>query len=650
MRRKAIDRGLLILVLLLAGSRSYAGVPDWLRSLAQQPAKHYPDDANAVVLLDDRQTSVKDNGEIVTRVRVAYRILRPEGKTFASFGLYFDSDTKVSYLKAWSITAQGQEYESKEPLERNENSFEVYSDEKEKFIGVPGDAVGSVVGYEYEQKQRPYIFQDEWDFQQSIPVEHARYQLHLGKTWESRIDWVNHDEIKSTSQNGDQVWEVSDVPRIEREFSRPSIGALAGRAIVSFFSSQAQAQTYKDWNEFGLWYLRLAAGTNDPSQPLRHNVDEIAPSSLPVLERIRALARFAQHDVRYVEIKIGIGGLRPHPAGDTFAHKYGDCKDKATVLSSMLSVIGVKSFPVLVHTERGVFTRSSPPFAGFDHMILAVQLPQASVPDAFPALYEDARFGRLLIFDPTNEFVPFGQIPYYEQDSYAALITENGGELIHLPVSKPELNGVRRAAHLKLLSDGTLAGQVDEVRTGWSAMVLREELKDESEQNRKKVIEHYLREMMGNFQVDDFSFENLADIDKDLVVHYKFTSAHYAKNAGGLLLLRPRVVGEYAGAYDPTKPRRYPYQIDAPFLNTDTVEIALPDGFAVDELPDPAKINAPFAEYTSKTESAGNVVKYTRQYKVETTLVPVDQVPQLRSLFGRINADEKNMAVLKKAN
>ncbi len=83
-------------------------------------------------------------------------------------------------------------------------------------------------------------------------------------------------------------------------------------------------------------------------------------------------------------------------------------------------------------------------------------------------------------------------------------------------------------------------------------------------------------------------------------------------------------------------------------MRVENVEIALPDGYKVDELPDAAKATAAFADYSSKTESSGNVLKYSREYKMRTTLVPVDRMDQLKKLFGQINLDERNMAVLKK--
>jgi hypothetical protein len=88
----------------------------------------------------------------------------------------------------------------------------------------------------------------------------------------------------------------------------------------------------------------------------------------------------------------------------------------------------------------------------------------------------------------------------------------------------------------------------------------------------------------------------------------------------------------------------------APYSIHESVEIMLPDGYKVDDLPDPAKASVPFAEYTSKTEQAGNVLKYTRDYKMTTTLVPVEKIEDLKKIFAAINVDENSKAVLKKAN
>ena len=65
------------------------------------------------------------------------------------------------------------------------------------------------------------------------------------------------------------------------------------------------------------------------------------------------LAEFVQQDIRYVGIELGIGGFQPHPAPDVFSHRYGDCKDKATLVRTMLREIGVDSYYVLINATRG---------------------------------------------------------------------------------------------------------------------------------------------------------------------------------------------------------------------------------------------------------------------------------------------------------
>src|SRR5690242_14718937 len=135
--KKAISSSLFLLALTLLGfgsPASAADVPEWLRNLQRQPARAYADDVNAVVLLDDIVTTVKDNGDLVRHARIAIRILRPEGRGWADFPVSYNGDSKVNYLRGWSITSKGQEYETKssDVMEQSISTYEVYSDAKIK--------------------------------------------------------------------------------------------------------------------------------------------------------------------------------------------------------------------------------------------------------------------------------------------------------------------------------------------------------------------------------------------------------------------------------------------------------------------------------------------------------------------------------------
>ncbi len=651
--RKKVNSAVLLVVLVLFGVRAQAGVPDWLRSAAQQPNKKYADDVNAVVLFSEAETTVKDNGDTVTHVREAIKVLRPEGRRQAFQSVLFSDETRVNYMKGWSISAKGQEYEAKKDdfLEVSAGEgYEIFSDEKAKAVRIPGVDVGTVLAIEWEQKRTPYTFEDQWYFQREIPVERARFVLHLPQSWEYRANWLHHVQQEPVIQGNTYTWELSDIPRIEDEDEMPHWRAVAGQLIVTFFSEKTKGRSYSNWSDFGAWYSRLIAGVRDPSAALQAKVQELAPASKPLLERVRTLARFAQRDIRYAAIEIGIGGFQPHPASQVFTNRYGDCKDKATILSSMLAQIGVKSYYVLVNTDRGIYTEASPPSVGFNHVILAIQLPEASFSAPMPALYEHKKLGHLLIFDPTSTVVPFGQIPSYEQDNYGLLVTDDSGELIHLPLSSPELNRLTRTARLTLMPDGTVKGEVEEVRTGMMATESRSTFEHQTESDQRKILEKFLGNTVGTFHLDSVEAENLDDIDKDLTIRYKFTADHYGKNAGSLLLIRPRVLGEKLGALDMTKPRHYSYEFRAPTLQTDVFEFNLPEGYKVEEVPEKAKVDFAFGEYTSMIESAGSQLKYSRAYKIKSTGIPAEKISELGRFFHEINQDERNMAVLKKAN
>src|SRR5205823_9470712 len=166
--------------------------------------------------------------------------------------------------------------------------------------------------------------------------------------------------------------------------------------------------------------------------------------------KIKSVAKFVQEDIRYVAIELGIGGWQPHPASDVFTHRYGDCKDKATLMSSMLSAIGVESYYVVINTERGSITGDTPAHNGFDHAILAIKLPEGVNDSSLLATYQHPKLGKLLLFDPTNELTPFGQIGGYLQDNYGLLVAPDGGELVELPKQSSSMISIQRIAKLKM--------------------------------------------------------------------------------------------------------------------------------------------------------------------------------------------------------
>jgi hypothetical protein len=354
--------------------------------------------------------------------------------------------------------------------------------------------------------------------------------------------------------------------------------------------------------------------------------------------------------VRYVAIELGIGGYQPHPAVDVFTHRYGDCKDKATLLSSMLKEIGVESYYVIISSERGAVIPEMPAhMGGFDHAILAIQLPADVNHSSLVAVLQHPKLGRLLFFDPTDELAPFGYLSGPLQANYGLLVTPEGGELVELPQLAPSLNGVLRTAKFNLSPTGTLTGEVREVRLGDHAAAQRHALKSVGKETDKiKPIETLLARSLSTYQLTKASVTNLDQTDQPFGFDYSLVAENYAKSAGNLLLVRPRVVGVKSSDLLETKePRQYPVMFEGPLRDTDTFEITMPPGYEVDELPPPTNVETGFASYHSKAEVSGNVLKYARTFEVKEPTVPLTKMEDLKKLYRIIASDERNTAVLK---
>lgn len=632
--------------------------PQWMHAQAQAVLPAYDEKTDAVLLYSDTQVTVVSTDKIKTTVREAYKILRPNGRARGFVHVYFNPQRKIKSIHGWCIPAQGKDFEVKDK-EATETSpsfegAELISDVKFKVLQIPAAEPGNIVGYEYEVEEQPFFLQDTWEFQESDPVRESHYSLQLPPGWEFKSRWLNHDEVKSgESSNNVWQWTVTDVGPIRAEPDMPPVSGVTGQMVVTLFPPGGKASTgFATWGDMGRWYSGLLAGRFEASPEIKQQVAGITAGKDTQLAKMQAIAQFVQQSIRYVAIELGIGGWQPHPAPEVFAHRYGDCKDKATLTRSMLREIGVESYHVVINTRRGAVTADTPAHNGFNHAILAIKLPEGMNDPSLIAVLPHPKLGRLLFFDPTDELTPFGQIRGALQANYALLVTADGGELVALPQQPSAMNSIERTAKLTLDEKGNLIGSVHEVRLGQRAASERWALRTiTKDSDRIKPIETLLGGSLGNFRITKATIVNLNLTDQPFGFEYAFESAAYAKDAGGMLLVRPRVLGQKgSGVLETKEPRKFPIEFDGPARDTDTFEIAIPDGYVVDDIPQPIDADCGFASYHSKTEVKGNVIDYKRTFEVKELSVPVSRADELKKFYRIIAGDERSTVVLKAVN
>lgn len=636
---------------------SAASAPEWMRAQVNAPMPARDEETSAVILYSETELTVQAAGKMKRLERRVYKILRRDGEGYGVVRVAFSPQSRITAMRGWSIPEQGRDFAVKD-REIVETSItdvdggELISDLRRKVMNIPASIPGSIIGYEVEQDMQPYAMTDEWDIQDTLPVREARYTVRLPPGWSYKVFWLNREETAPTEVSpGQWRWNVVDLKPVKIEQQMPPWEGIAGRMVLSLQPPDGKGGGFRSWQEVGSWYLGLANGRREPSPQLRQKAQELTASVPESLAKIRALAAFVQRDIRYVGIELGVGGVQPHAASEVLAHGYGDCKDKVTLLSSLLKELGVESHYVLINTERGSVTAAMPPNIGFNHAILAIQLPAGVDAARLPALITHKTLGPLLFFDPTHPLIPFGYLPGALQANYGMLVTPAGGELIALPQASSELNGVERTARFSLDDKGALRGEVQETWSGDGAAVQRSFLRNARQDvDQIKPIESMLTHSLSSFQVLHATVANSQMVDRPLVWKYSVETERYARTAGDLVIIRPRVMGSWSSALLETKEQRQqPIEFEAPLRNTDVFEIAVPAGYVPDSLPPAVNEDLRAVAYRSSTTFTGNVLRYTRTLEVKELSVPAAEAESLKQFYRRIEADERNSAVLKKS-
>jgi hypothetical protein len=628
-------------------------VPDWVRTAAQQKLPDYPPETNAVVLLDDTTYTVAPDGSATEHHRHIVKILRPQGREEGIVAVPFDKDSKILSMHVWSIGPDGHEYAVKDN-EMVEYGYpgqgNFFVDLKVRAANAPGRDPGGIVAYEYEQRSHTYLTEKTWFFQNDLPHVNQSFTLELPPGFTHGTVWAHSKEVPAVDLEHQRWrWEMKDTPPIDlaHVMLRPAAFSLEGRMTVHYAGPTIPTATTGTWQSIGEWYQTLAKDRLVATPEIAAKAQELVSGKTDFYDKTEAIGEFVQKQVRYFVIEMGIGGYQPHFAGDIFRNRYGDCKDKATLLTAMLSTVGVHGALVMVDHRRGVVDPDAPSIVG-DHMIAAIEIPNGYNSPRLRSVVTSKTGRRYLIFDPTWEKTAFGQLAHNLQGGYGVLLEGNDSQIIQFPVLPPDLNTIRRTAAFQLQPDGSLKGTVTEKRFGDVSENRRALYTMGDVKQQTQYLDRVLGEDFTSFTVSDFKVQNAEALNKDLTTSYSLAADRFGKPMGPLLMVRPRVLGSEELETDHKKRNSVPVNLNETILAEDDYTIELPAGYAIDEIPDPVKLDLGFASYESSSTVKDNVLHYTRTYTVREVTLPADRYPDVQKLAGVIAADEQSHAVLKK--
>ena len=626
--------------------------PAWLRQAANLTIPTYDKDVTAVVLVDDGTISVSDDGRVLKVYNFAVRILRRDGRGYAQARVgYVPESGKVKELRAWLIRGDGEvkRYGKDETLDLAGTPNDVYDEYRFKRItaGIEADA-GTVFGYTYTTEDRTVFSQDDWAFQGAIPAVSSRYTLVLPSGWRAESVTFNHPKVEPKVSGTTYTWELTNLDPVPREPLSPSLTNLVARLAVSYYPPAGQnsgLKTFANWSDVSAWMSELEDPQVVVDDPLAVKARELTANARTEYEKIQTIGRYVQN-IQYISIQTGLGrggGYRPHVSTQVFAKSYGDCKDKANLMRAMLKVLGITAFPVSIYAGDPDYVRPEwPSPQQFNHCIIAVKVSDET---RGPTIIQHPRLGRLLIFDPTAEETPVGDLPSYLQGSLALIDSKEIDALVKMPVTPPESNLLDRQIEASIDGNGSLVATIREKANGQWAAGYRSEMQRESRPEYVKRIEGWVTAGATAARVtrveprDDRAAGHF-DLDVE------FTASGYGQlMQERLLVFKPAIVARRETLYLTDAKRKHPIVLTSNSYS-ETVRVKLPLGFAVDEMPDAVKLDTAFGSYATSYEVKDGVLIFSRKLVQRATTIPVEQYNSVRSFFERIRAAEQAPVVL----
>lgn len=649
-------RASLTIFLAMSSSIAFGGwfgskpVPDWGLEAAKTPTPAYAKDAPSVILYDEYVETVDAQGRAVERERLAIRVLKPQGRG-NTCEVSYDENEKINYFRAWTIAADAKQYPAQDTdfSESGDTNVPVMlSTRKSRIARPPAVDVGATVICESEELMEPFLQEKVWNIQNGIPAVFQALEVDLPPGRAHSEAWHNQTPVKPVEVAPNHWrWELKDEPEVTLRDVPSSPEPIAVRARMSVQWGDAAVQGVDDqWKAIGIWVTKLEANRPDPSPEITAKTQQLIAGAPDFYGKVSRITDFIQKNIRYFIVMRGIGGLQANHAADIFHNQYGDCKDKTTLLISMLQVAGIRAYYVPVDDRRGVVDPKAPSLVG-DHMITAIEIPAEVQDPRLKAVVKTNGGKRYLIFDPTDERTPAGNLRSDLQGSFGTLVAGDSSQVIALPVLGPEANGTVQAGKFSLQPDGTLSGSVDSSHIGPEGADLRMYVKYTDDKERREAWETHVAHQVPGATLDMFQYVQPAELDKPIEFHYKLTAHQYAHQAGPLLLVRARVVGSDALPFD-DKPRTVPIDLSATGKWHDSFDISVPDDYVVDETPDPIDVDMDFASYKSAVTVKGNLIHYERDYVVRQVEIPPAKAADFRKFESAILYDEKGTVVLRK--
>ncbi len=567
--------------------------------------------AGAVILWEGIDIDIDEQSRYIYSTRRIVKIFNEDGYGLGEVSIPYmrgRDDVTIHHAKTFKPTGKTVELNPNEIIRDIPPPSAVeaglYVDARLMHFTMPELTNGCIIDYAYSTNNLGHIMNGEfWRqvfFQTSEPVQYYRFTAHIPKKKQLYYQILGPNIEPTITENNytrTYTFETRDVPPLTQEYLMPPPQDLAYNISISSLDS---------WDKLVTWYATLIREQDTMTTAIQAKTDELLRGTRNRAEKIKRLYEYVATQIRYLGLELGIWAIKPYSADTVLKNGRGDCKDKTTLLSTMLKHAGIPSYPVLISAgdAREIVTEI-PSLAYFNHMILAVEADKGK---------------ELLWLDPTASTCAFGDLPAGDQDRWTLIINPdflaNNTETqqkqnqhneksplakqLYLfqksPTLDAEANVKRMNTHLQVKKDMSISVQQELTVTGNFNTKLRAQLAHLHTKEEKTQFLHKEFELDERAKVNDFKISGLDTLKPELTVRLDWTCDEYLYAIGSQFILElPLIKHPYAELLS-EEHRYHPAVIGMALSFEDKITVLAEAPFVIDTLPQAQSLKTDVAE------------------------------------------------------
>jgi len=570
---------------------------------------------SSTVLTDLTVNTVFENGLGSSFRQYAVQVHDDEGaRRYRTFPIQYDPDSQRVDLRLARVYRKGgQVLESVRSYEQQlgEPWYRIYYDTRAMVVVLPDLDPGDIIELRYriDDVAHRNLFADYYGdlhtWQGYVPTVRSEYVLITPK---ARAFYRSAPTLK-----GLRFEEKVDGNRRILHYVAENIPAIVAEADMPGLTETSpylHVSTYKTWRDVGRWYWGLIKDQLYADESLRATVRDLVKDQKTTRDKVERIHDWVVSKTRYVGLEFGIHGFLPYRVPLIVQRGFGDCKDKASLLYTMMREAGIDARIVLLRTRRnGAIGGEPASLSIFDHAI-------AYVPELD------------LYIDGTAEHSGIDELPGQDQGVTVLVVGPDSAELRTTPVFEAEKNRRTRTLKVSLATDGSARVEGDEIVVGADAAGYRNYY--EAPGTRAERFERSLGSLYPGLKLEEQSFSPLDDLDEPVRYSYRLNVPQLARWDGDELRLAPSVLHDLVQDMARLPARRHVLDLNMNRAYSEERTVRLPAGLVPSDLPAGGEVSSPFGRLRlSFSQTAGAITARTELTVTRDRVAP-SEYPEFR--------------------